>query len=696
LLKGYDLVVVFLAEYVAVNQSVAIKVGVIMIFLSKLAPWFSVVALSVASAYAAVAAEPRSEVVIFVVPNEKIISDINSASVDMVVNIGGLQNTLLEVIKGVNPERVRVKFYPGILNVADGILLDWRMWPNFSGEVILEGASDGSSVLSGMVALPFEGWRLCDECDRSKNIFTYKLSANERVRFGNFVDAGSGLLDNESPRSELYQGHNRLNLASWPEGSWATISYRDNIAVISSPGLADFKKLSQKEPVWASGYWAQQWAHYSTYLQQDKLLNGEVAFAGRSLGSGIQSGGRFKIHNDPSLIAKNGDWALLTSSDTIFLSSNGGGPKGIGFSGGGYIIKAIHPRNLKINNLTLYGSKGDAVILDQSEDSVVSKVEISGGESSGISLSGVNNLVKACHIHDVGTTGVKVVGGDRSKLTAGNNIIRDSLIHDFGQRVQSYRAGVQIDGVGNKVIDNTISNAPHNGILVAGNEHQIIGNEIYNVVNATADAGALYTGRDWSRRGILIQGNYFHDIKPLIDGYVIAVYLDDEISGETISDNVFWDVDYAVMVGGGSWNRVINNIFINAKRGIHIDDRGLTWQHKMATDPDGYLIATSRQFVGNAVWMQKYPEFFAQLKDASKMPKGNLITGNIFYQTAEPYRIFLTGGSQNFQKIDQPIFLDVGEKIADKSPVGWGNLCARLRQFTPEANKLRGCMLNLK
>ena len=49
-------------------------------------------------------------------------------------------------------------------------------------------------------------------------------------------------------------------------------------------------------------------------------------------------------------------------------------------------------------------------------------------------------------------------------------------------------------------------------MLYGGNEHLFELNEVYRVVMETGDAGAFYTGRDWTTQGNVLRHNFIHDL----------------------------------------------------------------------------------------------------------------------------------------------------------------------------------------
>jgi len=110
--------------------------------------------------------------------------------------------------------------------------------------------------------------------------------------------------------------------------------------------------------------------------------------------------------------------------------------------------------------------------------------------------AGHNNGVVNCTIYNTGAGGVHLSGGDRLTLEPGNNYVENCTIHDFNRIEKSYRAGIDISGVGNRISHCELFNAPSMAILLHGNDHLIEYNEIHHVCQEVHDQGALYYGRD--------------------------------------------------------------------------------------------------------------------------------------------------------------------------------------------------------
>ena len=87
------------------------------------------------------------------------------------------------------------------------------------------------------------------------------------------------------------------------------------------------------------------------------------------------------------------------------------------------------------------------------------------------------------------------------------------------------------------------------------------GNTLHNLGYEVDDSGAFYVGRQWQARGNVVRGNTFRHIRARVPTYlgypsVQGLYLDDQMSGYTIYDNDFIDVQTGLMLGGVSCHNI--------------------------------------------------------------------------------------------------------------------------------------------
>jgi hypothetical protein len=234
--------------------------------------------------------------------------------------------------------------------------------------------------------------------------------------------------------------------------------------------------------------------------------------------------------------------------------------------------------------------------------------------------AGTGHIISNCEIYNTGSGGISLGGGVRLTLKKGNNQVANCSIHDFNRLDRSYKAGINIDGVGNVIRNCEIFNCPGSAILLHGNDHLIEYNSIHHAVTDGDDMGAIYYGRDPSEFGNKVQYNFFHHIGN-DHGLIVSVYHDDGACGMEVTGNIFYLAGKrSVLIGGGSDNAYRNNIFIESPMAFHLDNRLMGWA-KANVDKDG--IFQKRLEAVNykqAPYATAYPKLKNYFEDSPALP----------------------------------------------------------------------------
>ncbi|QRQ60567.1 right-handed parallel beta-helix repeat-containing protein [Sphingobacterium multivorum] len=245
---------------------------------------------------------------------------------------------------------------------------------------------------------------------------------------------------------------------------------------------------------------------------------------------------------------------------------------------------------------------------------------------------GEQNVIRHCHFSHLGAGGVSLSGGDRSKLTKGNNRIEDCIFFDLNRLERSYRPAIALYGVGNTVKNCEISDLPSMAILIHGNEHKIEYNYIHKVAQEVDDQGAIYIGRDPSERHNLIQYNLLANIPKTLR--TSGIYHDDASSGTKVFGNIFVNAgERSVFIGGGSDNWYVNNLFVSAGRwAVRVDNRLENWLKNLNVYGSGHLFYDRLVGVNYLIspYREAYPELALQFSRNGK-PTGNVFQDNRFY-----------------------------------------------------------------
>jgi hypothetical protein len=294
------------------------------------------------------------------------------------------------------------------------------------------------------------------------------------------------------------------------------------------------------------------------------------------------------------------------------------------------LITLTETSRVTLQGLTFEVSRGAAVKVTGGADNLVAGCTGRNLANDAISISGgQNNGVAGCELYNLGGGGISLSGGDRKALTPCGNFADNNHIHHFGRLYRTHHDAINLNGCGCRATHNLIHDAPHHAMDFGGNDHLVEFNEIYRVCLETDDAGAIYTGRNWTVQGNVIRYNFFHDIGggPAVGNQ--AIYLDDCAAGTLCYGNVISRVGRAFLLGGGRDNTVENNVIIDCPVPVHIDNRGIG---STASKDENYGTLT-KEFgtlpIMEEPWKSRYPHLPTYLTDQPGYPKYNLVARNL-------------------------------------------------------------------
>ena len=309
------------------------------------------------------------------------------------------------------------------------------------------------------------------------------------------------------------------------------------------------------------------------------------------------------------------------------------------------LLRGADVADLRFEGIAFACNHGPFVSFDSPRGVFFRDCRFAGTASDAIILSGDtrDTTVSDCEIAHCGGGGIKLSGGDRRTLTASGSTIANCRIHDFGIFRRTYAGGVRLEGCGHVLRSCEIWDAPHTAVFWEGNDMLLESNDVHHVLLETGDAGAFYTGRDWTTQGNVLRGNFVHDIGAGTTAYededaaisgtnAMGFYFDDCDCGDEVTDNHFRNIPRAIMVGGGRDHPICGNVFENCRLAISIDCRGITWGDKWKT-PDGeYLLEDKARAIGydRGVWVARYPRLARILDDHPREPLYNPIESNVF------------------------------------------------------------------
>lgn len=233
--------------------------------------------------------------------------------------------------------------------------------------------------------------------------------------------------------------------------------------------------------------------------------------------------------------------------------------------------------HIELCGFVLEESAGTAVRFTKAEHCTVADCTIRGcgdeaGDGVGVS-GGRGNAIVNCDISDIGRHGISLSGGDFKTLAPGdhraegNRISRTGVIHKQG-------CGVNVSGVGNRVVGNEIHDLPRFGVMFSGANLLVEGNRIERVSLETMDTAAIYGGSlDWRHgHGCIVRGNVVKDVvgrsgkagvwkSPF---FAWGIYLDWSATGMTVEGNTVVRCPRGgIMLHDGRDNTVVGNTIVD-------------------------------------------------------------------------------------------------------------------------------------
>lgn len=481
------------------------------------------------------------------------------------------------------------------------------------------------------------------------NVLVADLHKNGIADLGTFQPYGYALPIAPAPL-ELFYRDQPMTLARWPATGFATIGTANGLSftIVGAPVAA-----WQNEPdLQAMGYWNRDWADATLSVQSVDPGSGSITLASPGPANGIVAGHRVFIENALSALGQPGAYYVDRQNALVYFWPPG--PLNDGDVEASVVDSLLVARNatyLTIANLTLDIARGDGVQLLGGGMDVVDHVKLRNMAGRGAVSSAGSSGFRFVTVENTGAGGIVIYSGNRLTLVPGNSFIEDSTLHDFARRMRTYHPAINLAGDGDRALRNTIYNGPHAGLIFTGNNHQISGNEIYNVVTETADAGAIYTGRDWTARGTVIEDNFIHDIGTAAQPQAtVGIYLDDEACGITIRRNILSHVNQAIFIGGGRDNLIEDNLFVNSTPAVYVDSRGLSWQKPLVDDPNGVF----QNGLGTVNYTQPpyslhYPALARIMTVMPGAPLGNTVHRNVVVNGTP---LFADSGAMQYVVVD--------------------------------------------
>lgn len=414
---------------------------------------------------------------------------------------------------------------------------------------------------------------------------------------------------------------------------------------------------------------------------------------GLASGWQVQTGSRYFVQGSKALLDAPGEFYLDEATGTLYYW-----PMGDGAIEGKEIVapttsrvielkgssEATPVHDLSFENLTIRVSDfaqnsspalneplEGMIYLENAEGIEIRNNRIGQSGFAGIMLNhyAQRNVIAGNWIEDLGTFGVGLFGwgvGEGGYENAADsyvnkfNTVTNNYIHDFG-KLLGHGSGIQLSMSGdNQMTHNEISKGPRYGISIKGTNgawvygtsqygttvtetnfptfnharnNTIAYNDISDVMKDTTDGGAY---ESWCPGlGNILNNNRIHDIVNRLGDKIMGIYLDDNSSGYTVTNNIIYGI-HSVEV----WPMTIKGVDNTVSNNIIADSDGVV---------DIYVGDVSRNlsFTHNIVYRttpRDYNVYFTYRWSADKLAQSD-------------YNLTYHGGGRSYYKSDGP-FLD--------------------------------------
>lgn len=499
------------------------------------------------------------------------------------------------------------------------------------------------AVISGGVSIP--KWRL----HKARGL----AEGAKRVNLRRYPV--SGVVTKGDPRlkgpswSEFYADGSPMRLSEWPDESPLPLdsvvspgkgyySNKDNEG-FGTIAFREDRPLEWKDPTqgWIYGCFRYGWTCEMVPIAA--MGPGKTFIAGdlTNYGFGFQPEEKFqrwKVLNIPEEVTLQGEYSLDAKAKKVVLML----PKGTKCLEMSVmtepLLKLKDCERITVKGVEFFCSRGNGIDIRQGKDVRIEDCDLHGlGQVAAVIDPDSRRCgLSGCHLHDLGSGGVELAGGDRKAIVRGDNYVENCRIHNYNRIESQYRVGVIMNGLGNRVTGCEFYDSASMAILLHGNDQTVEYCNIHHVCLDIEDNGAIYHGRNFSQRGSVLRWNYVHDID--VPFNVRAFYHDDGSGAVEVYGNIFQRISSPpVQIGGGSYIYYHDNIFLDIpSAAIKVDGRLKTWGADRLP-----ICRDSVAAVDGPAFRTHYPEFASYFEGDPAEPQHNRLINNTFCNVAHVF-----------------------------------------------------------
>ncbi len=523
--------------------------------------------------------------------------------------------------------------------------------------------------LTGSVALPYDqfspaGKNVTDiiiDKAAAQNVLQIDLKKQGITDYGQLSRRGYLISAGVTPQVELYIDGSRQQLARWPNTDWVGTTEIVRSGTRSQTGVLEGAvfKIDYDRPtrwknnineIYTSGVLGEN--YFYGYFPIEKIEPGQITLKEGAV-KDYYSKHFIRYENILEELDAPGEYYIDRANGMLYLYP----PEG--FSADTDIrlsvldqnmIQGTNVKNIRFENLKLDSTRQTAMRFDNAQNLVVKNCEVSGTGVHGITVTGTNCRIENNLVHDIGSNGISITGGDYANIGSSGDIVRNNHIYKAAQIERSYQCGLMIgyQSVGVIAEHNEIHDMPHTGVIMYGPEHQLQYNNIYDCVKEYHDMDAIYMNVNqypWER-GVTVRQNFIHDLGKQTfterQMNVAGIRTDNQGNGLNVIENVFYNIGYEnsnqirSICAEGIENVIKNNIFVDVAETYDGQDTyNPTAKWDITADNVKTIYSEWQKY--SPKYSEKYPEvasFFDHHFQAYE--KSNIFQNNLIVNTKIP------------------------------------------------------------
>jgi hypothetical protein len=519
--------------------------------------------------------------------------------------------------------------------------------PHITGGVLLDPAAFTKVASNSPV------WSRLDPLAQG-TLLEFDLSAHGLTDCGSLGDRGFNQSTPPSPM-ELFVDDKVMRLGRYPnDDSFSSVASVVDAKTFRYSGSRP-ERWTQAEEVWFHGLWKYHWADGARAAASIDAAAKTVVLTSEPTSYGIVAGQPYIAFNLLEEIDEPGEYYIKRDTGMLYFwpgTDLTGKRITVSIRSGAALVQIAGSSDITFEGFVFEASRSRLVeITGESSEVVVRDSRLMNGGADAATVStapgsgaaGRYNGFYRCEVKNMGTSGVSLNGGNALSLQVANNFVEQCRIHNYARLSWTYKPGVSVSGVGQRVRHNEIFDAPHQAIKFSSHESLIEYNNIHDVLRWAGDSGSIYGGRSWVNRGNILRYNYIHDLSSMNGGEKICgIYLDDSLSGEQLFGNVFNRIqNRAASNNGGRDNLWENNLILNSGIGHY----GSSVASRITNDGSSWDILSGMQAVSyqSPPWSTAYPELAAIPNDYAlwttdtKNPQGTVFSRNVLWGNTEDF-----------------------------------------------------------